>query len=196
MTRHAFLEDFDPPPVPAGPVEEPPSGPSEDWLDGHAAGRAEALAEAEATHAALTADLVAALADLDFAGAEARRVVLDGLQPLFRELVGRFLPDAARATFAPRIAAELAEAAAQDTARPLRLHVAPGAAAEVEAARTALPAAALVIVPDPDLGPLEAVIVAGGAETGLDLGGLTDQLVEILSNLVPPPAAEEGRAHG
>ena len=67
-----LLEAFD---DPEDACEAVPEGPSEDWLDGHAAGVAEGAACAARDAARRSAELTQALSELGFTLAEARRAV-------------------------------------------------------------------------------------------------------------------------
>lgn len=190
MGKVAFLEAFDVLPEPELPAE--PAGPSEEWLDGHAAGFAAAMAEFEARQGALSADLCQSVADLNMTVVEARRLLADGLGPLFDGLATQLLPVALCESFAPRVAADLAGMALADLARPLTLRVRPEAVASVAQAVTGLPALAVEIVPDPGLGPLEALIDGPSGESAFDLDRLLSALRAALANLIP----EETSAHG
>ena len=190
MTRLAFLEAFDTLPEPAFPPE--PAGPSEDWLSGHAAGYADAMAEASARQQALSAELCQSIADLNMTAAEARAHLMAGLGPLFDAVIAQLLPAVLADGFALRIGAELASMARDDLDRPLALRVPPATAAAVAAAVAQLPSLAVTIVPDPALGPAEAVIAGPGGETAFDLDRLRTALQSALANLI----SEETSAHG
>lgn len=190
MGKLAFLEAFDALPEPELPVE--PAGPSQDWLDGHAAGHAAALAELADRQESLSAELCQSVADLNMTVAEARRLLSDGLGPLFDALATQLLPVALHESFAPRIAADLHEMARDDLERPLALRVRPEAAAAVGDAVAGLPSLAVEILPDPGLGPLEALIDGPSGESAFDLERLLTALRAALANLIP----EESSAHG
>ena len=163
MGRHPLLESFD---VALSPAE--PAGPSDDWLAGHAAGLAEAEANLAARQDLLGDEMVQSLADLVFTRAAARVHVLAGLQPLFHALITQVLPALSRTDFAPQVAALLAEAAARDTARPIRLALHPDQCAPFAPMLRQVPADTVNLLADPALKLHEARIATDSGETAFD----------------------------
>ena len=153
----------------AGQIAAPPAPPPEDrvalaWADGHAAGRAEASAEAALRHQAdeqARARIEVALARLDAEQAEVlRQRLVETVTALCETALAPLALDAAAlARRAARAAAMLARA---DDAAVLHLH--PDDLALVEAS---LPAG-LPVQPDPTLerGALRLEGAAGGIEDG------------------------------
>ena len=180
-----MLEAFD------GPAAEPdhPRGPSEDWLDGHAAGLVEAQTALDAENARQAEALAQAIADLDFTLTEARAGILASLAPLFRALVEKVLPDLAPAMLRGQLVAELTTLAERDLDPPLSLSAHPDSIGPLATALASLPRAPTDLVPDPQLGPHEVILTARNGETALDAGRLVAEITELLDNLARPEAA-------
>jgi flagellar biosynthesis/type III secretory pathway protein FliH len=182
------LEDFDD----AAPVAA--SGPSAEWLDGHAAGlregRAAGRAATEAEGGLLLRELGQTIGDMTFGYAEARGQVLLALGPLFQLVIERLLPAVAGEALAPWLAEAVAEAARADVPAALVVAVHPSRA---EALAACLPPAAAggragaLVVPDASLGPNAARLAGPGAETALDLDACVAALSEALSALFDEP---------
>lgn len=181
------LEPFDRP----APAPEPaPTGPSPDWLDGHAAGFEEGLAlgraEAQADGAAVTRELAQSLQDLTFAYAEAREQVLVALRPLFALVVDRLLPALAAEAVGPWIVQALLEAARHDTAQPLVIALPPD---RIEPVRACLPPGLPArLEADPTLGPTAARLSQPGRESELDLDACLAAMGEALTALLDDTA--------
>lgn len=172
-----LLEAFDA----SAPVE--PSGPSPDWLDGHAAGLAEGLAlgraDAEAETAHLSRELSRGLQDMAFAYAEAREQVLVSLRPLFGLLMDRLLPATAAASLGPRVAELLLDAARADSMAPLVVEVHPDRLPAVQACLP--PSWPATLRPDLSLGLEGARITTPARESDLDLDACLATLRAALS---------------
>lgn len=190
MARLAFLEQFDQLGAEAAAEPAPPPG----WQDGFEAGLAQARGEAEVEQAALGAALAQGLADLSFAPAEARLILLSQLRPLFSVLIERLLPALARESLMPRMIDLLTQAAEQDLARPLRLSVPQGQGAALREAAAGLPFDSFEIVEDPALGPGEARLAAAQGETHLDIDRLVEEATGALAALLD--ATERTASHG
>ncbi|NDV02527.1 hypothetical protein [Pseudoroseicyclus tamaricis] len=189
MARPALLEDFDTrAPAPEPPPPEP-AGPSADWLEGHAAGRAEAEAEAASRRDAAAAELAQVLEAMEFTFVEARAHVLASLRPLVSEMAEGLLPGLAEAARVPALI-ELVMAAAEEDARaPLRLTISP-ALHEALAPQLPLPAGPpLEVVADADLPDGRALLMTPeGRGTALDYADYLDELRQTLSALTHEPA--------
>lgn len=121
MARPAILESFD-----AASFEpEAPVSLSDDWLSGHAAGRAEAGAEGEADAAKAAAALTQMLSDMAFTFAEARAQVLASLQPLIGKIADGLLPGMAEAARVPVLLDLVMAAAEADSRTAMILTVSP-----------------------------------------------------------------------
>lgn len=167
-------------------------GPSLEWAAGHDAGLTQGLATGiaqgtEATEAlsgTLSAELSQALADTAFGYAEARGQILASLGPLFQVLIDRLLPALAAEALTPWLAEALQEAAREDSARPLVIHVHPD---RIEALRACLPGDGPAgffgparLLADSSLGLHDARLERPDRETALDLGACLATLSETL----------------
>lgn len=188
-----WLESFDEVAPPAAPE---PSGPSEDWLEGHAAGLTEGhaagRAEAEAEGALLLRGLVQTIDDMTFSYVEARAQVLLALRPLFGLVAERLLPAVAGEALAAWLAEAVVEAARADVPAPLVIAVHPSRAADLAACLPSLAAGAggrsgVQVVADPSLEFNAARLAQPGAETALDLDACVAALAEALSALFHEP---------
>lgn len=192
MSRFALLENFDDPDARTGATGR--AGPTEDWLDGHAQGLADGLAQAAAAQSVLSAEIGQTLSDLGFSYAEARAEVLQSLGPLFSVLMARILPDLAAASHALRLVGLLQSAAEHDSARPVELSVHPD---RIEGLAATLPYAVglpVMLVADPSVGPNGAILQSARGETALDVDGMLAEATEALSAIFAPD--EESRRHG
>lgn len=180
MTRSAVLECFD---LDTRPRADAAPGPSQDWIDGHAAGLAQGRAEAEAALARRISAVTQGLSDAGFVYAEARADLLARLTPLFSALADRFLPtlrfDAARA----HIVATLRDAAQRDLATPLQIEVAPDLVPAMREAATGIAGLSVNVQGNPDHGPGEVTFGIAGEETALDL----DDFIETARDLLRAP---------
>lgn len=175
-----LLEAFD------APVPVLPSGPSPDWLDGHAVGladgRTEGRIEAEARSDHLSGELAQQLQEMTFGYAEARGQVLASLRPLFALLVDSLLPAMAAEALGPWIVEALLHAARVDSAAPLVLALHPDRIAVVGACLP--PGFPATLRADPTLTPQAARMSLGPQETDLDLDACLAALREALSALL------------
>lgn len=194
------LEDFEDavPDFAPGPGETD-DGPSEDWRDGHAAGRAEAKADMAAEQATLNATLVQRLEDMAFGYAEARAMLLRDLKPLFETLSTKLLPDLGDDLLAAHLARSLIDAAAADLSHSLVLRV---STADVVAVSDLLGQATNVPFTcrsDPTLPVGTALVTAATSagvsrESSLDVATLTQSLRAILAAFATEQPQEA--AHG
>lgn len=182
-----LLESFDP------PEQTESSGPSAEWLAGHAAGLAEGIAQeaarAEAEGTRISQELATALQDAAFTFAEARAQVIASLGPLIEVIVARLLPALAAEALGPWLRVEVERAARADAACPVTIHVHPS---RLDAVRACLPpGAAHRLSPDPALGPHGARLSCGTRETALDLDACVAGIRAALSNLAETPVLSE-----
>lgn len=134
--------------------------------EGHAAGYAEgfaaALASTETEDRAVVMALREAIRDLELQQAGARLEAVAALKPVLLAIVRIAAPRAAAAGLADSLAEAVSTRLNHGTADRLTARVAPE---RLEALRAAFGDEALVLVPDPALGPAEAVLdwASGGA---------------------------------
>ena len=187
-----FLEAFDA----TEPESSVPEGPSEDWLDGHAAGVAEGLESASHEAARRAAELAESLADLNTTIAEARREVLAGLAPLFEAMLGQILPALTERSVVQHGVALLMDAAEDASDPPLMLTLNPRNLAVMAQALDELSCPQVDLRAEDDLGTGEIVLTRRGSDTVLDLGRLSRDLADLLDNLATPGPASKDLRHG
>ncbi len=176
------LEEFDDVPAPA--IGGASAAPSPDWQDGHAAGRAEALAEAATAQGALALGFVETLEDMAFGYAEARGVLMSELVGFFDRLAETLLPSLGPEVLTAHLAQALAQAAHADLAQPLVLRVAVADVVGVSDRLAARPDLPFTCRADPGLAPGSATLSGGGRETSLDAARLVSDLRAILSAFI------------
>ncbi|WP_373354969.1 hypothetical protein [Pseudoroseicyclus sp. CXY001] len=187
MARPALLEDFDAPRF-APPEPEEPTGPSPDWLEGHAAGRAEAEAEASGRRDAAAAELAQVLETMEFSFIEARAHVLSALRPLVSALTDGLLPGLAEAARLPVLIDLVMEAAEADSRSPLRLSLPPALHAALAPHLPLAGGPPLELVPDATLPEGRALLMSPeGTGTALDFDDYLAGLREALSALHDEP---------
>jgi flagellar biosynthesis/type III secretory pathway protein FliH len=161
-----------------------PSGPSEEWQEGHAAGYEEARVLFEADAARVSVELVQTLSDMGFGYAEAQADLLNGLVPLCDALIAQFLPEFARQALVPVIRDQLVEVAAAGLDEPLLLSVAPDQIVAISDALAAESHLNFTARSDPSLGAGQALISASHSERLVDLDAVLALAKETLMALV------------
>lgn len=177
MAKPAFLEAFE---VVEGGASE---APSDDWIAGHAAGIAEAIASSQSDQSALSNDLVQALADMSFGYQEALSHMAQSLEPLFRQLIEKFVPGFAQEMLVPVICNALIEAARSEISAPIRLAVSSSQHDAVAKALGRITDLPFSLRADPTLTSGQAALHSGAGETLIDLDALMSQSQGILSAL-------------
>lgn len=172
MGQALSLESFD-----EDVVEDAPS--EEAFQQGYQQGLEAGTAQAAAETAALNAELVQNIGNIDFTYAEARGELLGALTPLLTTVVEKILPHCVAEGFAGQLTNLLLEAAKQDGAAAINLHIHPSQRAGVSAALTDSPAQ-VTLHDDPGLTPHAAWIGHGRKETLLDVDGLLMTISETL----------------
>jgi hypothetical protein len=170
MVRSPLLERFD------DLASDPhvPGPPSDDWQAGHAAGLAEAESSLALKQTVLRDALVQSVADIDFHFAEARAHLLGSLGPLFRAIADGLIPG---------LIQPLQDAAARDLSRPIHICLSPDDLPAVERAVTGLHMPKLRLTADGGLAPGQACLMAGAAETVLDVPALISAIRAALDSL-------------
>ncbi len=176
MARLLKFEPFDLEPVPLAP-----SGPSEDWLNGHAQGLADAADAAAQRKLAAEESALAALGDIAFTWAEARATVLASLVPFFRVLTEKLIPELAAGAFPLHLVETLAGAAAADVDTVPEVGLTPAAAQAIMPILAAAGFGSVRIVPDKTLQPGEARLRQSSLTTVLDTPALVAALQEVLA---------------
>ena len=172
MVQLLSLESFD-----NCAADDPTTSPDyhHGYEDGFAVGVETANAEAEA----LSAQFVQSLNAIDFTYAEARSQLLASLEPLLLQIATKILPHCVESGFVGQLADILQQAAAQDAASAVTLHIHPSQQTALKSAAQNT-AAEVTIVTDPTLSEHAAWIKHGNEETLLNVDGLLDAIGETL----------------
>jgi len=173
MARLLQLESFDMSQSDSA-LGNPPGGDLEDlrltaYEQGFSAGWDDAIAAQSTEVARLRADLGRNLAAMTLNHHDARRHVLTAIEPLLQDMVAKVLPMAARQSLGPMILEGLTPAAAELSAAPVLVRVAPDNLAVVSqllAGGCDLP---LKVVGDDTLGPGQAYLKVAETEMTIDL---------------------------
>ncbi|MFD1913625.1 hypothetical protein [Halodurantibacterium flavum] len=127
MNARPQLRNFDladtPPDPPSFSAQEVEAARTEGYAEGHAAGRREAEEEYHQRQDRLTEELSSHLQELSFGYHEALNHILAALEPLFAEITGTLLPEAARAVLPLTLNAALSDLAAEVAKGPLTLEL-------------------------------------------------------------------------
>lgn len=148
--------------------------------EGYTAGWDDAIAAQDAEAARVRADLAQNLQDLAFTYAEAHRNMMQALEPLLSDMVGKVLPDISRQALGPTIVELLMPAARDIASLPVELTVSEQTRHVVEPLVTGLGGLQVRVVTDPLLGPGQAFLRFAEKETRVDL----DAVVQAISRAV------------
>ncbi len=185
MGRLLVLEPFDTPvPVPATDTV------SDDWIDGHRAGLAEAEAVAEAMESRLREDVVQALVDIDFTYSEARAQVLRSLAPLMSRLFDRLLPELSKEVLGQHIVEQIVSQAQRDCAAPVVIKLHPDTLGRLPEDQFKGLVKTVRLQPDPGLTQGQAILAAQDGETMLDIDGILDRVRDTYQALILETTAE------
>jgi hypothetical protein len=176
MARLLQFEPFDLDPVPPAP-----SGPSEDWLNGHAQGLADAADAAAQRKLAAEETALAALGDIAFTWAEARATVLASLVPFFRALTDKLIPELAAGAFPLHLVETLATTTSEDVGTIPEIGLSPAEAQAIMPILAAAGFGSVRIVPDTSLQPGEARLRQSSLTTVLDTPALVAALQDVVA---------------
>lgn len=184
-----LLEDFE---TGARPAVKAPPQPED--LPGYSEGFAAGQEDASNRQMHLDAEVVQALAEMSFGYAEARQHILTALQPLFRTLIEKLIPELLDESYQTRVMSTLMDAVTQDIDQSLVLTVHPDHVAGLAALAARQSGLPISVRPDASL-PLSAAIIGNGTEeTSLDLDALRTALTTTLSAIFD--LQEETLRHG
>lgn len=173
MARPFTLEEFELAGLPVAPHVEPDSLSEQEKLDafeqGYKAGWDDSSAAQRQDQSRITADLESTLKDLSFTFHEARTHVLQGVEPLVRELVEKVLPTVAQDGLPNMVADRLSTVFAELSDRPVVLSVSPTSRQAVEAALPSDPGFPITIKEEPTLGDGQVFLNLGASEELMDL---------------------------
>jgi flagellar biosynthesis/type III secretory pathway protein FliH len=178
---------------------------SQAFEQGYSAGWEDAVAAERAGQERLGAEIAQHLQEMGFTYQQARVHVLQMIEPMFEQILGKLLPQIARETLAPVLAGILTPLAERSSEAPIRLAVHPQMHARVEARlaemTTGLP---LEVVTDVELGEGQAYLRLGEGELCVDIDRAIATICGELrgffelsreSDLAPGPVDAE-RKHG
>lgn len=160
---------------------------------GYTAGWDDATKAQKEEQAAISADLARNLQTLSFTYHEARMHVLTALRPLFGTLIGRLLPEVARASLAGVVAEQLAELGSQLADAPVTLEINPAARRAVEALLESTAAPPVRFVEEPTLGEGQVYLRLGQSELLVDLDRAAAEIAAAIGGYFHGP---EEQSHG
>jgi flagellar biosynthesis/type III secretory pathway protein FliH len=143
---------------------------------GHDRGYQQARDELDAQNSETASLLSDKLQAIAFSHFEARKSVLDTLEPLIRQMVDLILPALASDALADVVAAQVLSVAALITDSPIRVSCAPENAAALEAMIARLPEfpVPVMVVGEAELQPLEVRLTTSESERHLDIARILD----------------------
>lgn len=139
---------------------------------GYTAGWDDAVAAQDAETAKLRADLARNLQDLSFTYQEARSHVLQAMEPLLRDMVGKVLPTIARESLSRIVLETLQPLAEEMSGAAITVVVNPANRHSVETLLSATKTLPLTFVEEPSLGEGQVYLRMGEAESRIDLDGV------------------------
>lgn len=157
---------------------------------GYSAGWEDAAAAQSDDQARVGADLARNLQSLSFSYQEARIHVLRAIEPLLQMMVGRLLPELARATLAPIVLEVLMPLAEKMADAPITLVLNPSARAGVEALLEHATGIPLILVEEPSLGEGQVYLRLGASETHIDLDRATAEIATAVRGFFETPKKE------
>lgn len=136
---------------------------------GYAAGWDDSASSQTDLQTHVSAELAKNLQDFEFTFHEVRVQVMKSLEPLFHELVSKFLPAIAASATAPIAIEKLLSMSEVAVSSPLELVVSPNNRASVDTILSSIQAPPTAVSEDPALGGGQVVLRAGSTETHIDL---------------------------
>ncbi len=157
-------------------------GPSKDFQSGYQEGFAAGLTESQANNAALSEQLVQAIADIEFTFAEARTELKKSLRPTFDLIADKILPDCIKESFSVVLVETCMRAAFADQSENVRLHV---SSTQVDDIKSCLGGVGerVTVLADPSVSALAAWIDCEAGEMHVDHGMLMAQLRDVLRGI-------------
>lgn len=147
---------------------------------GYSAGWDDAIAAQTRDQARISSSLASSLDDLSFTYQEAINQMILSVEPIFRGLVGKVLPDVADRAFAMQIVAQLQELVRDQVSQPVTVAVPPGQGAPLHALIPEKLAMPVRIFEDPTLEDGQADLRLGTVERELDTAALLDAFQEAI----------------
>ncbi len=184
------LDDFGvretPVPAPQAPVQPPAAVESERvaaYEQGYKAGWDDAArAEAE-NQSRIGAEFARNLQEMSFTFHEARAHVIQAMEPLLLELVGKLLPELVAETLGARILEELRPLVEDRADGPIQVVIAPANRAALERQLEGAGAGAFRLVEEPSLAEGQAYLRVGSAERQVDIAGALERISTAIRSL-------------
>lgn len=184
------LEDFEAAaqPSPAEPTDSIPRADVEAekiavYEQGYKAGWDDATRSEAQDQSRIGADFARSLQDLSFTFHEARAHVIQTMEPLLNELVGKFLPDLVNETLGLKILEELRPLIEDGTDSPIQLVVAPTSRTALQAQFDQSDISGIQLTEEPSLADGQAYLRFGKIERQIDMTGALDQISDAIRSL-------------
>jgi flagellar biosynthesis/type III secretory pathway protein FliH len=140
---------------------------------GYAAGWDDAVGAQNDDAARLKSEVARSVQAMAFGFQEARAHLLKSLAPLIAAMVGKLLPDVARAALAPMVLDQVMPMAEVLTDAPVTILLHPRAREHIEALLLGAPGLPVTLVEDRNLGEGQVYLKSPGTETVIDLDRAT-----------------------
>ncbi len=164
------------------------------YEQGFTAGWDDATAAAADDQSRMRTELGRNLQALSFTFHEARTHVLRALAPLLEEMIGRLLPEVARAALAPLVLETLMPLAETLSETPVTIVLNPAARPAVEAILQQAAGLPVTLREEPTLGEGQVYLRLGDSETRLDLDRATTEIASAVRGFFEITLQE--RKHG
>jgi flagellar biosynthesis/type III secretory pathway protein FliH len=161
---------------------------------GYAAGWDDAVSAQNDDAARLKAEVARSVQAMAFGFQEARAHLLKSLAPLIAAMVGKLLPDVARASLAPMVLDQIMPLAETLTDTPITILLHPRAREAVETLLTIAPGLPVRLVDDRDLGEGQVYLKSPTDETLIDLDRATADITAAIRGFFE--LSEQDRRYG
>lgn len=161
---------------------------------GYAAGWDDAVGAQNDDAARLKAEVSRSVQSMSFAFQEARAHLLKSLAPLIAAMVGKLLPDVARAALAPMVLEQLMPMAEVLADTPVTILLHPRARDIIEAHLLGVPSLPVALIEDRNLGEGQVYLKTATTETLIDLDRATADITAAISGFFELTA--EDRKYG
>lgn len=161
---------------------------------GYAAGWDDAVGAQSDDAARLKAEVARSVQAMAFGFQEARAHLLKSLAPLIAAMVGKLLPDVARASLAPMVLDRIMPLAETLTDAPITILLHPRARDAVEALLTLAPGLPVSLVEDRNLGEGQVYLKSTADETLIDLDRATADITAAIRGFFE--LSEQDRRYG
>lgn len=161
---------------------------------GYAAGWDDAVGAQNDDAARLKSEVARSVLTMAFGFQEARAHLLKSLAPLIAAMVGKLLPDVARASLAPMVLEQLMPMAEVLTDAPVTILLHPRAREAIEALLLNAPGLPVTLVEDRNLGEGQVYLKSPSTETLIDLDRATTDITAAIRGFFE--LTQEDRQYG